>query len=212
MTLAGGVMYTYDNNGNQTAVGADTFAWDAEDRPVTTVIGGVAGTYAYNGDGLRTTRTIGGAAVSYVWDQNASLPVILQDSDGNRYVYGLDLLTRVDGATEEWYLTDGLGSTTGLADAAGAITGTYVYDVFGAVRAQSGATTEWSYTGEQVDPMAIAGAYAARVSGSSASTSKNGRASRSYRRARAATTRGLNWLPAQATISATAAAMGRPLR
>jgi RHS repeat-associated protein len=31
------------------------------------------------------------------------------------------------------------------------VTGTYEYDAFGAVRAQTGATTEWSFTGEQHD-------------------------------------------------------------
>jgi RHS repeat-associated protein len=105
----------------------------------------------YNGDGLRMTRTIGASAVSYVWDLNASLPVILEDTDGNRYVYGLDLLTRINGTDEEWYLYDGLGSTTGLADDTGTITGTYTYDVFGVVRAHTGDATEWSYTGEQND-------------------------------------------------------------
>jgi RHS repeat-associated protein len=91
------------------------------------------------------------SAVSYVWDLNASLPVTLQDTAGNRYVYGLDLLTRIDGADEEWYLYDGLGSTTGLADDTGTVTGTYEYDVFGAVRSHTGDATEWSYTGEQHD-------------------------------------------------------------
>ncbi len=33
--------------------------------------------------------------------------------------------------------------------------GTYEYDVFGTVRAQTGATTEWSYTGEQNDPTGL---------------------------------------------------------
>ena len=35
------------------------------------------------------------------------------------------------------------------------MTGTYEYDAFGAVRAQSGATTEWSYTGEENDPTGL---------------------------------------------------------
>jgi hypothetical protein len=70
---------------------------------------------------------------------------------GSGYVYGLDLLTRIDGTDEEWYLYDGLGSTTGLADDTGAVTGSYEYDVFGAERAHSGDATEWSYTGEQHD-------------------------------------------------------------
>jgi RHS repeat-associated protein len=31
------------------------------------------------------------------------------------------------------------------------VAGKYEYDAFGSVRAQTGATTEWSYTGEQND-------------------------------------------------------------
>jgi RHS repeat-associated protein len=151
MTLAGGVSYDYDDNGNQVASGSDTFDWDAENRLVETNIASVTGTYDYNGDGLRITRTIGGSGVSYVWDLNSSLPVVLEDTTGNRYVYGLDLLTRIDGTDDEWYLYDGLGSTTGLADDAGAVTGSYEYDVFGAERSHSGDATEWSYTGEQHD-------------------------------------------------------------
>jgi RHS repeat-associated protein len=135
-----------------TTAGSDTFDWDAENRLIETDIASTTGTYAYNGDGLRATRTIGPSAVSYVWDLNASLPVILQDTAGNRYIYGLDLLTRIDGTDEEWYLDDGLGSTTGLADDTGAVTGAYEYDVFGAVRTHTGDATEWSYTGEQNDP------------------------------------------------------------
>ena len=155
MTLADGVTYSYDNDGNQTAAGSDTFGWDAENRLSGATVASVSGTYAYNGDGLRTTRTIGGSGSAFVWDQNANLPVILQDSAGNRYVYGLDLLTRINGTSEEWYLADGLGSTTGLSDGAGGVTGSYAYDVVGAVRAQTGATTEWSYTGEQNDPTGL---------------------------------------------------------
>jgi RHS repeat-associated protein len=153
--LAGGVAYDYDDNGNQIEAGADAFEWDAENRLTETNIASTTGTYDYNGDGLRITRTIGASAVSYVWDLNASLPVILQDTGGNRYVYGLDLLTRIDGTDEEWYLYDGLGSTTGLADDTGAVTGMYTYDVFGAVRSHTGDATEWSYTGEQNDPTGL---------------------------------------------------------
>jgi RHS repeat-associated protein len=155
MTLVGGVTYDYDDNGNQIEAGTDTFEWDSENRLIETNIASTTGTYEYNGDGLRITRTIGASAVSYVWDLNASLPVILEDTDGNRYVYGLDLLTRIDGTDEEWYLYDGLDSTTAVADDTGAITGSYGYDVFGAVRAHTGDATEWSYTGEQNDPTGL---------------------------------------------------------
>ena len=42
-----------------------------------------------------------------------------------------------------------MGSTTALTDGSGTVTGAYEYDAFGNERAQSGATTEWAYTGEQ---------------------------------------------------------------
>jgi RHS repeat-associated protein len=115
--------------------------------------GNSSGAYAYNGDGLRTSRTIGGTTTTYVWDQNASMPAILRDSAGNRYVYGLDLISRTDnGGNQEYELSDGLGSTTGLADGTGAVTDTYTYDVYGAVRTRTGTSgNEFTFTGEQVD-------------------------------------------------------------
>ncbi len=153
MTLAGGVAYTYDADGNQTAAGADTFSWDAENRMTASTIGGVNGSYAYDGAGLRRSRTLGGATVTYTWDLTGSLANVLRDSAGNRYVYGLDLISRTDGGgAQEYYLTDGLGSTTGLADGAGSVTDTYGYDVYGAVRARTGTSgQEFTFTGEQVD-------------------------------------------------------------
>jgi RHS repeat-associated protein len=49
-------------------------------------------------------------------------------------------------------LADGLGSTIKLVDGAGAVVGDYRYDVFGPLMAHTGASTEFSYTGEQNDP------------------------------------------------------------
>ena len=134
MTDVEGTTYDYDDNGNQTDADTDTFTWDHENRLTATTISSVSGSYDYNADGLRTSRTIASTTVDYVWDENAALPVILEDSDGNRLVYGVDLLTRIDGSTEEWYLYDGLGSTVGLADDDGDVTGTYTYDAFGTIQ------------------------------------------------------------------------------
>jgi hypothetical protein len=58
--------------------------------------------------------------LSYTWDVAAGLPVVLQDSDGNSYVYGLDLISVTDNSSvQTYFLYDGLGSTTKLADADG---------------------------------------------------------------------------------------------
>jgi RHS repeat-associated protein len=153
MTAAGGVTYGYDNNGNQTSRGADTFGYNAENRLTSTNLGGVAGTYVYNGDGLRTSRTIGGTARTFAWGNATGMPVILRDSAGNRYLYGLDLISLSDSANKKFYYhTDGLGSTTAITDSTGAVKKTYQYDVFGAIRVQTGTQpNEFTFTGEQVD-------------------------------------------------------------
>ena len=58
------------------------------------------------------------------------------------YLYGLDLISETNSGTSvtSYPLTDGLGSTTGLANSAGAVTDSYTYDVFGALPSNSGTT------------------------------------------------------------------------
>src|SRR4030042_253485 len=117
---------------------------DHENRLVQSAVGGPASAYAYNGDGLRVSRTVGSATASYVWDVGSALPVVLQETAGGQttyYVYGLGLIASVQGTTATYYLTDGLGSTTQLADSAGGVAGAFSYDVFGKVRSHTGATT-----------------------------------------------------------------------
>ena len=53
---------------------------------------------------------------------------------------------------QEYHLTDSLGSTTGLTDETGDLVVSYGYNVFGAIRAQTGTQpNEFTFTGEQVD-------------------------------------------------------------
>ena len=152
MLTAAGVAYGYDNNGNQTGRSNDTFTYDHENRLTQSVISGAASSSVYNGDGVRMSHTVGAQTTSYAWDVNAGLPVVLQDGT-NTYVYGLDLISATDGSGDPTYFTyDGLGSTTDLTNGSGVVTGTYTYDVFGAVRAQTGGgANQWQFTGEQRD-------------------------------------------------------------
>ena len=149
------VSYGYDDNGNQTGRGSDSFTYDHDNRLTQAVIGGNTSTYAYNGDGLRASRTAGGVTANYVWDVAAGLPTILQETAAGHttyYVYGLDLIASVQGSTATYFLTDGLGSTTGLANGGGTVTDTYRYDAFGAIRTSTGSSTQpFRFTGEQLD-------------------------------------------------------------
>jgi len=53
---------------------------------------------------------------------------------------------------QTYYLSDGLGSTSDLRDDDGDAIADYTYDVFGAIRDQSGSSpNEFLFTGEQVD-------------------------------------------------------------
>lgn len=155
LTLLEGVSYDYDDNGNQTDRGSDTFAYDHENRLVEAVTGAVTSTSEYNGDGLRMSlEADDGSPVmtDYIWDINQSLPVVLDDG-ANQYVYGFDLISATDALDDQvYYVHDGLGSVTALTDDTGAVTDTYSYDVFGALRSSTGSTANnWSFTGELSD-------------------------------------------------------------
>lgn len=102
---------------------------------------------------------------TYTWDLGANLPVVLQEANIS-YVYGLGLISQSVSTTtlllglipqtttvQSWFLADGLGSTAAITDAAGAVTATYAYDVFGAVKSSTGtASAEFRFAGQQEDP------------------------------------------------------------
>jgi len=83
------INYTWDDNGDLTARGSDSFSWDYEDRMVSATVNSVTTTFAYRGDGLRDSRTVGGNTTTFTWDIAGGLPVVLDD--GNQYVYGAGL-------------------------------------------------------------------------------------------------------------------------
>jgi RHS repeat-associated protein len=98
------------------------------------------------------SHTVSGVTTPYTWDVAAGPPVVLQDGT-HTYVYGLDLISTTDNTgVQTYHLYDGLGSTTGLVDGSGKSVASYDYDVFGAIRSQTGSSpNEFTFTGEQVD-------------------------------------------------------------
>jgi RHS repeat-associated protein len=68
------------------------------------------------------------------------------------YVYGRDLISRIQGQNIEVFHTDAIGSTRLLTNASGQVTDTYVYDSFGQSLAHNGGSdNSYLYTGEQLD-------------------------------------------------------------
>jgi RHS repeat-associated protein len=151
MTQAGGTSYTYDDNGNQTGRGDDSFSYDYENRLTQATVGGTTSSFTYNGLGRRVSKTVGENTTDYVWSNSGSLPVVVYD--GDYYVYGLGLIAKTDSQDSQlYYLADGLASTTGLTDDQGDVVGTYTYDVFGAIRSETGGqANDYRFTGQQLD-------------------------------------------------------------
>ena len=69
------------------------------------------------------------------------------------YVWGLDLIARIVGSTQQYYHYDGLGSTRALTNGSGTTVATYNYDAFGTIKSQTGSqTNNFLFTGEWRDP------------------------------------------------------------
>jgi RHS repeat-associated protein len=147
---ASAISYTWDDNGNLTDRGSDSFSWDYEDRMVSATVNSVTTTFAYRGDGLRNSRTVGGNTTTFTWDIASGLPVVLDD--GNQYVYGAGLTSMKQSGSWYYYLADGLGSTMAIVDASGNSQKSYQYDVYGEVTGGSGSlTNEFDFAGQQTD-------------------------------------------------------------
>jgi len=97
---------TYDAAGNQTAIGGFTFAYDAENRLVSSTLNSVTTTYAYDGEGRRVKKTTGGSAVIFVYDAFGRLAA---EYGGTAEAVGTEYLT-----------ADHLGSTRLITSSAGA--------------------------------------------------------------------------------------------
>jgi RHS repeat-associated protein len=105
--------YSYDGSGNITAIGTDTFVYDAEGRLVTAVVRGVTGSYTYDAFGNRKTAT----GETNCYGQTVCATPLTVEPSTNR------LMTT----------TNSSGTTANVAyDAAGNITaatgGSYTYD------------------------------------------------------------------------------------
>ena len=143
--------YGYDANGNQKywmkselapaglapqraslVPGYDAlYEYDAFNRMTLAYVGGEAARYAYRVDGLRQSKEAAGGTVSHVWD-GASL---VADMSGGTviasYARGANLLRSNTSTGQAYYLYNGHGDVTGLANSSGALAWKYDYDAFG---------------------------------------------------------------------------------
>jgi RHS repeat-associated protein len=147
----------YDNNGNTSSAGGNSYAYDFENH-LTSLNGGSV-TYVYDGDGNRVAKTVGGVTTNYLIDTNNStgyaqvVEELQSGSVGKSFTYGHDLVSqRIVGGSLSFYGYDGHGSVRLLTDATAAVTDTYDYDAFGNLISRTGTTpNDYLYSGEQFD-------------------------------------------------------------
>jgi RHS repeat-associated protein len=89
--------------------------------------------------------------MDYLYDRESGLPMLVDD-ETSAYLHDGGVLATIDGNDDALYLVDdALGSVRGVTDEAGDLDGTADYNVYGEVRASSGVSTLFRFTGEQHD-------------------------------------------------------------
>jgi RHS repeat-associated protein len=95
----------YNTGGNQTAIGGFGNLYDAENRLLTSTIGGVTTTYSYDGDGRRVSKVTGATQSNYVYDAAGQLAAEYTSAAAQASACGTCYLTG-----------DALGSTRMITD------------------------------------------------------------------------------------------------
>jgi RHS repeat-associated protein len=145
---------TYDQNGNLTNDGTNTYQWDARNRLIG-ISGGVTASFAYDALGRRISKTVNGTTTGYLYDGSNPVQELTGGSPSANLLTGLGIdeyFTRADAGGTRTFLADGLGSTLALADDAGAAQTSYTYDPFGATSASGAASANsFQFTGREND-------------------------------------------------------------
>jgi len=152
VTAVGATGYTYDANGNMTARGSQTIAWDVENRPVSVSDNGTVTTFVYDGDGNRVKKTEGGETVLYV---NKYYEKSLTTGNVTSYYYlGDRLVAMSENSTLRYIHQDHLTGTALVTDANGDSLGAMKYYPFGETRSGT-VPTDKLFTGQRLDDTSL---------------------------------------------------------
>jgi RHS repeat-associated protein len=150
----GGQTLIYDNNGNLTSDGTNTYTWNARNQLVSMSGPGLSASFQYDALGRRSGKTINGVTTGFLYD---GLNIVQEQSGGsasaNVLSGGTDQpFSRSDSSGTANSLTDVLGSVIALSDSNGTIQTQYSYEPFGRTTA-TGATSNnpSKYTGREDD-------------------------------------------------------------
>ena len=151
-TQLAGTNLTYDQNGNLTSDGTNTYQWDSRNRLVS-IAGGVTANFVYDAYGRRVSKTINGQTSQFLYDGTDVAQETRSGAVGETYLRSLKIdepFVR-QGTNSEFYHADGLGSTLSLSNTSGMATVTYSYDPFGRTTLTGVSSNPFQYTGREQD-------------------------------------------------------------
>jgi RHS repeat-associated protein len=143
--------FTYDDNGNLTSDGTNSYTWDRANRLLS--MGGVS--CAYDGEGNRTRQVVGIDVTQYLLDLQPNLATVLQATQGanaTRYVHASMGIHAQQTPTGAWQhlATDGLRSVRSVLDNTASVLETTGYAPSG-VPDLPLAATNFHFTGEMLN-------------------------------------------------------------
>jgi RHS repeat-associated protein len=161
LTDSGGA-YTYDNNGNRTVRGTQTYGYDSYNRLTTYAKTGTAATYEYDWAGRRVAKVVNGARREFVYDHARIIAEYDSGVAVAHYAFGIgtDEVAIVNrGGNNYFYHQDGLGSVVAITDSTGNVVQRYGYDAWGNMQQNtgsfafsgSGLVNDFTYTGREYD-------------------------------------------------------------
>jgi RHS repeat-associated protein len=154
LTQCGATPLTYDNDGNLTYDGTNTYTWNARNQ-LGSIAGGATASFVYDGLERRQKKTIGASPTVFLYDsvnpvQETSGATVLANILGGLGIDEVFVRTGSTGARN--FLSDALGSTLALTDSAGAIQTEYTYEPFGGTTVTGLASTNsFQFTGREND-------------------------------------------------------------
>ncbi|MFZ6735849.1 RHS repeat-associated core domain-containing protein, partial [Undibacterium sp. Ji42W] len=155
----GSQILNYDANGNLTSDGLKTYIWNARNQliQIKDSTGTEVASFSYDALGRRQTKTINGVSTGFMYDGVNIVQELNGASPINNYISaGVDqVFVQQSGAgasaTNLTYLTDALGSTIRLTNAAGDKVVDYSYDPYGNTKADTVINNSFQYTGREND-------------------------------------------------------------
>jgi len=153
-TAFAGATLTYDQNGNLTNDGANTYTWDARNRLIARSGPGINESFVYDALGRRISKTINGVTTSNLYDGNDIVAEIGSGAVGATYLRSLNIdepFIRITTAGNEYYHTTALGSVLALTNATGAVATSYSYEAFGKTTITGVSSNPLQYTGREND-------------------------------------------------------------